>query len=125
MADRFLGGNASLALLILCGGSAAVLTAMTIFDGARWPALAALLLGATTQAGNGLIQIVLSDAGGAAPASSTGLGMTIGFSGTVIGPPLFRLLADAWTYRWSWFVLSGVALTAGAMTWRAAPHIDH
>lgn len=125
VADRFLGGNASLALFILCFGSAAVLTAMTVFDGTRWPALAAFLLGATTQAGNGLIQVVLSDAGGPAPASSTGLGMTIGFSGTVIGPPLFGLLADVWTYRWSWFVLSAIALTAGAMTWRVAPRVDH
>lgn len=98
---------------------------MTLFDGARWPALAAVLLGGTTQAGNGLMQVVLSDAGGKAPASSTGLGMTIGFSGTVIGPPLFGLVADKWSYRWSWSLISLIALAAGLITWRAASRVDH
>lgn len=125
VADRFLGGNAALALLMLCCGSAAVLLAMTLFDGARWPALAAFLLGGTTQAGNGLMQVILSDAGGRTPASSTGLGMTVGFTGTVIGPPLFGLAADAWSYRWSWFLISLIALTAGIITWKAAPRVDH
>jgi ACS family hexuronate transporter-like MFS transporter len=125
MADRFLGGNAALALLILCGSSATVLAVMTVFDGTRSPAVAAIFLGATTQAGNGLIQLVLADAGGASPASSTGLGMSLGFSGTVIGPPLFGLLADTWTYRSSWVALSAVALAAGGLTWWASRRLHH
>ena len=116
-ADRLLGGNASLALLILSACSAGVLVAMTMLDASRSPAGAALLLGATTQAGNGLIQLVLADAGGAAPATSTGLGMAFGFTGTVIGPPLFGFLADAWTYRSSWIVLSAVAVAGGLLAW--------
>jgi MFS family permease len=120
IADRHLGGDVSRAILIQCVCSAAALAAMTIVDGIQFPAVAAVLLGATTQAGNGLMQLVLADAGGTAPAASTGLGMAIGFSGTVIGPPLFGFLADAWTYRSSWIVLAAVALGAGLLTWRAA-----
>ena len=120
VADRLLGGNASLALLVLCACSAAALAGMTLLGGARWPAAAAVILGVTTQAGNGLIQIVLADAGKAAPASSTGLGMALGFSGTVIGPPLFGFLADAWTYRSSWIALSAVALASGLIAWTAS-----
>jgi MFS family permease len=125
VADRLLRGDASRGVFIQCCGSALVLAAMTIFDGTRWPALAAVLLGATTQAGNGLMQVVLADSGGSAPASSTGLGMSIGFSGTVIGPPIFGLLADRWTYRPSWIVVAMVALGAGVITWRAARDIAH
>jgi MFS transporter, ACS family, hexuronate transporter len=120
IADRHLGGDASRTILIQCVGSAAALAAMTIVDGIQFPAVAAVLLGATTQAGNGLMQLVLADAGGTAPAASTGLGMAIGFSGTVIGPPLFGFLADAWTYRSSWIVLAAVALGAGLLAWGAA-----
>ena len=119
LADRALRGNAPLALLILCACSAAVLAGMTLLDATDSPAGAAVFLGATTQAGNGLMQLVLADAGGSAPASSTGLGMAFGFTGTVIGPPLFGFLADAWTYRSSWIVLSAVALAAGLLAWRA------
>jgi ACS family hexuronate transporter-like MFS transporter len=117
VADRLLGGNASLTLLVLCACSAIVLAAMTLLGATASPVGSAVLLGITTQAGNGLIQLVLADAGGAAPASSTGLGMALGFSGTVIGPPLFGFLADAWTYRSSWIALSVVALAAGAIAW--------
>jgi MFS family permease len=120
VADKFLKGNAPLTMLILSIASAAVLTVMSLFDGAGTPAAAAIFLGATTQAGNGLMQLVLADSGGTAPAASTGLGMTIGFSGTVIGPPLFGALADEWTYRSSWVVLAVIALGAGLLTWRAA-----
>ena len=123
LADRFLRGDAGLALFILCGCSAAVLTLMTVADGTRWPALAAVALGATTQAGNGLIQAVLAGAGGRSPASSTGLGMSLGFSGTVIGPPLFGLVADVWSYRSSWIVLSLLALSAGGITWKSGSRI--
>ena len=119
VADRLLRGDASRGVLILCCGSALVLIAMTLLDGTRWPAAAALLLGGTTQAGNGLMQLVLADSGGSAPASSTGLGMSIGFSGTVFGPPIFGFLADRWTYRPSWAALAVVALGAGVITWRA------
>jgi MFS family permease len=118
--DRLLGGNAPLAVLISCLGSAAVLSGMTVFDGTRAPAAAAVLLGVTTQAANGLMQLILADSGGRAPAASTGLGMSIGFSGTVIGPPLFGFLADVWTYRSSWIVLAVVSLSAGVVTWRAS-----
>jgi cyanate permease len=98
---------------------------MTVFDGTHAPAVAAVFLGLTTQAANGLMQLILSDSGGGAPASSTGLGMSIGFSGTVIGPPLFGFLADAWTYRSSWIVLAAVSLGAGVITWRASRAISH
>jgi MFS family permease len=125
VADRLLGGDASRGVLILCCGSALVLTAMTIFDGTSSPVVASILLGVTTQAGNGLMQLVLADSGGPAPASSTGLGMSIGFSGTVIGPPVFGYLADGWTYRSSWVVLAVVAAGAGLITWRAARTIPH
>lgn len=125
LADRFFGGNATPALLVLSCSSAGVLAAMTIFGGARSPVLAAVFLGATTQAGNGLIQLVLADAGGRAPASSTGLGMSLGFLGTVIGPPLFGFLADAWTYRSSWIALSAVALAAGGVTFWASRRLHH
>jgi MFS family permease len=121
--DRLLGGDASRGVLIQCCGSGLVLSAMTILDGTSAPAVAAVFLGVTTQAGNGLMQVVLADSGGSAPASSTGLGMSIGFSGTVVGPPVFGLIADGWTYRWSWIVLALVALGAGLITWYAARSI--
>jgi MFS transporter, ACS family, hexuronate transporter len=120
VADRPLRGNTPLASLILGVASAIVLVAMTIADAAQVPVLAAVLLGVTTQAGNGLIQVVLADSGGSAPASSSGLGMAIGFSGAVVGPPVFGFMADAWTYRSSWIVLGFVAFLAGWLTWRAA-----
>jgi MFS family permease len=125
ISDRPLRGNTPLAVLISCFASAAVLSGMTLFDGTQAPAVAAIFLGLTTQAANGLMQLILSDSGGAAPASSTGLGMSIGFSGTVIGPPVFGLLADAWTYRSSWILLAAVSLTAGVITWRASRAISH
>ena len=120
LADKLLKGNVPLALLVLSLFSASVLAAMTLLGAMGSPTGAAVLLGATTQAGNGLMQLVLADAGGAAPASSTGLGMALGFSGTVVGPPLFGFLADAWTYRSSWIVLSALALAAGVITWIAS-----
>jgi MFS family permease len=123
--DRLLGGNAPLAVLISCLGSAAVLSGMTVFDGTRAPAAAAVFLGLTTQAANGLMQLIVSDSGGSAPAASTGLGMSIGFSGTVIGPPLFGFLADLWTYRSSWIVLAALCLSAGVITWRASRAISY
>jgi MFS family permease len=125
ISDRPLRGNTPLAVLMSCFASAAVLSGMTLFDGTQAPAVAAIFLGLTTQAANGLMQLILSDSGGAAPASSTGLGMSIGFSGTVIGPPVFGLLADAWTYRSSWILLAAVSLTAGVITWRASRAISH
>jgi MFS transporter, ACS family, hexuronate transporter len=125
ISDRPLRGNTPLTVLVSCFASAAVLSGMTLFDGTQAPALAAIFLGLTTQAANGLMQLILSDSGGAAPASSTGLGMSIGFSGTVIGPPVFGLLADAWTYRSSWILLAAVSLTAGVITWRASRAISH
>jgi MFS transporter, ACS family, aldohexuronate transporter len=125
ISDRPLRGNTPLAVLISCFASAVVLSGMTLFDGTHAPAVAAVFLGLTTQAANGLMQLILSDSGGAAPASSTGLGMSIGFSGTVIGPPVFGLLADAWTYRSSWIVLAAVSLSAGVITWRASRAISH
>ena len=125
ISDGPLRGNTPLAMLITCFASAAVLTGMTVFDGTQAPAVAAVFLGLTTQAANGLMQLILSDSGGGAPASSTGLGMSIGFSGTVIGPPVFGFLADAWTYRFSWIVLAAVSLSAGVITWRASRAISH
>jgi MFS transporter, ACS family, hexuronate transporter len=125
ISDRRLRGNTPLAVLISCFASAVVLSGMTLFDGTHAPAVAAVFLGLTTQAANGLMQLILSDSGGGAPASSTGLGMSIGFSGTVIGPPLFGFLADTWTYRSSWIVLAAVSLGAGVITWRASRAISH
>jgi MFS family permease len=124
ISDRPLGGNTPLTVLISCCASAAVLSGMTVFDGAHAPAVAAVFLGLTTQAANGLMQLILSDSGGGAPASSTGLGMSIGFSGTVIGPPVFGFMADAWTYRFSWIALAAVSLSAGVITWRASRGIS-
>jgi ACS family hexuronate transporter-like MFS transporter len=124
-ADGPLDGDAPRSMLILSCASATVLVAMSAADGAAFPALSAVLLGATTQAGNGLLQVVLAESGGSAPASSTGLGMAIGFSGAVIGPPAFGFLADAWTYRSSWFVLAAIALGAGVITWRAGRASTH
>jgi MFS family permease len=117
IADRLLAGNAALGLLIACIFSAAVLAAMTVFDLAHSPVAGAVLLGATTQGGNALMQLVLADAGGASPATSTGLGMALGFTGTVIGPPAFGFVADGWGYRSSWILLSAFALAAGLTAW--------
>ncbi|MGH2736602.1 MAG: MFS transporter [Actinomycetota bacterium] len=124
VADRWLRGDAALGVLVLNFASAAVLSAMTLFEGTGAPVLAALFLGATTQAGNGLMQVVLADSGGSSPATSTGLGMALGFTGTVIGPPLFGLLSDAVSYRSAWIFLALVALACGILTWRAARAID-
>lgn len=124
VADRWLRGDAALGVLVLNIASAAVLSAMTLFEGTGAPVLAALFLGATTQAGNGLMQVVLADSGGSSPATSTGLGMALGFTGTVIGPPLFGLLSDAVSYSSAWIFLALVALACGILTWRAARAID-
>lgn len=120
IADRFMGGDAGGALTISAMTSCVVMAIMSPLGLIETPVLAAVLLGVTSQASNGLLQVVLADAGGSRPGTSSGVGMALGFCGAVVGPPLFGFAADRWGYEDSWILLAIVSLAAAVLARRSS-----
>jgi MFS family permease len=120
VADRWLRARATLALI---GGLAAACAVLLALAQPAWPAIACLVLagafGATAIGWNG---VQLAEVARLAPRGNagavTGAVSFVTFSGVVVGPPLFALLASlASSYRISFAALAVVSATCA--TWLA------
>jgi MFS family permease len=108
-------GAASVAALVLLAGFGASLPA---------PLLVVLivLLGASTQAGNAVYQQALSEEEEARPGRASGIGMTTGFVGAIVAPPLFGAVADAsGSYTLPFLLTAGAVAVASVLALQHLP----
>jgi MFS family permease len=118
VADRWMGARGALALIGALASACAVALALARPE---WPALACLVVaaayGATAIGWNGvqLAEVARLAPRGAAGAATGAVGF-VTYSGVVVGPPLFALIASATSsYRVSFAVLAVVS--AGCAIW--------
>lgn len=114
VSDRLAGGRLrTLWLIGFCAAGGAALLA-AVGASIPTPGLIVLIvfLGVATQGGNAVYQAALAEQDEERAGRASGIGMSIGFTGAVIGPPVFGAAVDAWGYE---APLLGVALiVAGA-----------
>ncbi|MDE3074949.1 MAG: MFS transporter [Chloroflexota bacterium] len=113
LSDRRFGGDRKPVLSILVLLSAAAMLLAAALPSHAPLALAgvlALLLGASVFAWTGVIgALVIETAGPESAASAMALAMTIAAPGSLLGPPLFGLLADrTGSYRVAWLAAAAV-----------------
>lgn len=122
LADRWLGALPMLMALAAVMAASALGTTALESDTPRWVVVALLVVfGASAIGWNG---VYLAEVARRAPPGQAGVatGGTLActFLGVVLGPLIFGLLSEAFgAYRGGFAVLAGVALTSGALLWRA------
>lgn len=117
VSDRWFGGRRQ-GVLIGVGALAALSTAGLVLLGIRpsvwFAAPLALLIGLTTTGWHGIYLILLIETAGTELAgTATGLSLSIGYLGAIIGTPLFGLIVDqTGSYRAGWLIVAGAVAAA-------------
>lgn len=114
LSDRVWGGRRQPAMQAIAGVGATALVGLSLLPPGAGGAVATglvILLGLASAGFNGIWMNLASEAAGAESAGiATGMSLSIGSSGAVIGPPLFGLLVDATgSYRLAWQALAVLA----------------
>jgi predicted MFS family arabinose efflux permease len=115
-------GRALTSMAALFAAAAACLAVMALQQ-RWWFAVATPLAYVTGFAWPGLFHLAVVRSNPTAPGAATGIAMTGGLAGAVVGPVLFGAIAQTWSFAAAW--ASGAALMASAalMILAVRPHI--
>jgi predicted MFS family arabinose efflux permease len=111
-ADRRAGGHLRVVALML--GCGAIVYCLLATETAWVFVLAGPLAFATGWAWPGLFNLAVVRVNPGAPAAATGITQTGTYAGAVLGPVLFGVVAEHWSFRAAWLGAAATALVAAA-----------
>lgn len=122
VSDRLRGGRLRTLALIGLSSAATIASLAAIGGSVPTTGLVALLvlLGAATQGGNAVYQAALAEEDEERAGRASGIGMSIGFTGAVVAPPLFGTAVDASGYGIPLLAVAALVSAASVFTLRLA-----